>query len=62
MNVPYDYDPYDVDDSEDRYDEEGEWGFTEEDCGRWDNGRLTHSCRLAGSEDCDFECPLRGSL
>ena len=37
-------------------------GFTEDDCGRWSNGKLTKSCSLAGSETCDFECPLRGSL
>lgn len=33
-----------------------------DDCGRWVNGRLTKSCSKAGSEDCDFECPYRGSL
>ena len=26
-------------------------------CGRWDNGGLTRSCRLAGTEHCDWECP-----
>jgi hypothetical protein len=26
------------------------------DCGRWDNGRLTNHCSLAGTEFCDFEC------
>lgn len=29
-----------------------------EECGRWDNGRLTHSCSKAGSE----ECPYRDTL
>lgn len=33
-----------------------------EECGRWGNGRLTHSCSKAGSEECDFECPYRGTL
>ncbi len=28
-----------------------------EECGRWDNGRLTPQCRKAGSEECDWECP-----
>lgn len=32
------------------------------ECGRWDNGRLTHLCSKAGSEECDFECPYRESL
>jgi hypothetical protein len=31
-----------------------------EDCGRWCNGKLMQSCTKAGSEECDFECPLRG--
>jgi hypothetical protein len=33
-----------------------------DECGRWDNGRLTKRCSKAGSEECDFECPYRGSL
>jgi hypothetical protein len=33
-----------------------------DDCGRWNNGRLTSSCRKAGSEECDFECPYRNTL
>jgi hypothetical protein len=33
-----------------------------EECGRWINGRLSHSCTKAGSEECDFECPYRSSL
>lgn len=28
-----------------------------EECGRWINGRLDRSCRLAGTEFCDWECP-----
>lgn len=30
-----------------------------DECGRWDNGRLTRWCSKAGSEECDFECPYR---
>jgi hypothetical protein len=29
-----------------------------EDCGRWGNGRLLKQCRKAGSEECDWECPI----
>lgn len=30
----------------------------EAECGRWNNGRLTAQCRLAGTEWCDWECPI----
>lgn len=51
------------DDADRDGDDDDSWiGFTDEDCGRWWNGKLTKSCQLAGTEDCDFECPLRGSL
>lgn len=40
---------YDVDDDE---------SDGEEDCGRWDNGRLMTQCRKAGSEECDWDCPI----
>jgi len=33
-------------------------GFTSEDCGRWVNGKLSPQCSLAGTEDCDWECPI----
>lgn len=33
-------------------------GFCEDDCGRWINGKLGPHCRLAGTEDCDWECPF----
>lgn len=33
-----------------------------EECGRWDNGRLTNQCTKAGSEECDWVCPLSGEL
>lgn len=52
---------YDDDFSEEEADEDF-GSFGEDDCGRWHDGRLTHSCRLLGTEDCDWECPLRGSL
>lgn len=28
-----------------------------EECGRWINGRLGQYCTLAGTEQCDWECP-----
>lgn len=37
-------------------DEDGDDAY--EACGRWNNGHLTRQCRLAGSEWCDWECPL----
>lgn len=61
MSEQPDYDDLDYDQDEFGMPDDG-LGFTEEDCGRWINGRLTHSCQLAGTEDCDWECPLRGSL
>lgn len=38
------------------YDDEGV--EDEMDCGRWDNGRLISQCRLAGTEWCDWDCPI----
>lgn len=57
MSEADDYD-YDGPDDED----EDFLSFGEDDCGRWINGRLTKSCRLLGTEDCDWECPLRATL
>lgn len=37
-------------------DEDGDDGRSE--CERWDNGRLSQQCRKAGSEECDWECPI----
>ncbi len=31
------------------------------ECGRWDSDNPGH-CALAGTEDCDFECPNRMHL
>jgi hypothetical protein len=29
-----------------------------EECGRWRNGRLDPQCTKAGSEECDWVCPI----
>lgn len=29
-----------------------------DECGRWDNGTLTMQCSKAGSEECDWHCPI----
>lgn len=36
-------------------DEDGDDAY--EACGRWNGGHLTQQCRLAGTEQCDWECP-----
>lgn len=46
--LPDDYFEEDYDD----WDEEDEWPF---DCGMDQHG----NCSMAGSEDCEFECPYR---
>lgn len=28
------------------------------ECGRWNGGHLTQQCRLAGTEWCDWGCPI----
>ena len=45
-----------VDEPESDDDEIGK--FTDAECGRWVNGKLSDQCRLAGSEECDWECPI----
>lgn len=50
-----------MDERDDDFFEDDEEEDREADCGRWDNGRLTHQCRLAGTEWCDWECPLSRS-
>lgn len=30
----------------------------EAECGRWTNARLQFQCRLAGTEWCDWDCPI----
>lgn len=39
--------------------EQEAWFLMDDECGRWDNGRLRLQCRLAGTEFCDFDCPYR---
>lgn len=37
----------------------------EAECGRWDQnapGGMRSQCRLAGTEWCDWECPLNGHV
>jgi len=48
---------------ENEIDEIDEYVFEddESECGRWDQnapGGLSHQCRLAGTEWCDWECPI----
>lgn len=49
--------------TQDEIDEEMFCDDDEEDdqsaeCGRWNGGYLTRQCRLAGSEWCDWDCPI----
>jgi hypothetical protein len=39
-------------------DEDGEDDDAAEECGRWHNGKLSPQCRKAGSEECDWVCPI----
>lgn len=39
-------------------DDEGEKYDESEECGRWNNGGLSKQCRLAGTEWCDWCCPI----
>jgi hypothetical protein len=41
------------DDDEDDQENDG-W----DECGRWNNGRLSAQCSKAGSEECDWHCPI----
>ena len=38
------------------FDEEEYWEG--EECGRWQNGALVTQCLNAGTEFCDFDCPI----
>lgn len=47
-----------------QYDDHNEYDQPDEDdgfefeCGAWINGKFDfYSCQLAGTEDCDWECP-----
>jgi hypothetical protein len=42
----------------DYHDDDDEISDGEADCGRWSNGRLEHQCSQAGTEWCDWECPV----
>ncbi len=44
----------DCDNDEEVSDEE----MAMEECGRWRNARLNRYCTKAGSEECDWICPL----
>lgn len=50
------------DDFDDGYieDELTDEEMAEEECGRWHNGKLDRHCTKAGSEECDWICPLNG--
>lgn len=48
-------DDFDYADFEELSDEE----MAEEECGRWRNGKLDKYCTKAGSEECEWICPLR---
>jgi hypothetical protein len=53
---PYDGAPWDtIDDDFEQADPEDEWDEWIDRCG-WVRG---HGCQLAGTEECDFECPFR---
>lgn len=51
---------YDAADFADDYDDDEPDDYDPgSECGRWENGKLSGSCVLAGTEFCDFECPHR---
>lgn len=51
MSDPHD-DFYEDDDIEEDEDDGAD------ECGRWRNGLLDAQCLKAGSEECDWECPI----
>ena len=45
--------------------EDDDWGEEDEvfECGAWLNGKLDYChCQLAGTEDCDWECPYSAEV
>lgn len=51
--------------TQDEIDDDQEHGWSPEDdyntgeeCGRWRDGALGKYCSKAGSEECDWECPI----
>lgn len=58
MTSPTDTEPYDDADDFDEDDDAFEF-----ECGAFFNGRFDYyACRLAGTEDCDWECPYSASV
>ena len=50
------YDDHDEPDDED-------YDLYEVECGAWFNGKFDfYHCQLAGTEDCDWECPYSASV
>lgn len=47
----------DMDYDQDEFDPDSELDL-EDECGRWNDGGLSRQCRLAGSEWCDWQCPI----
>lgn len=43
---------------EDGEDDDGDDMDAGQDCGRWSNGELKQRCTKAGSEECDWICPI----
>jgi hypothetical protein len=51
-------DPYEFDEDDEPDDEDEEF-----ECGAWFNGKFDYyHCQLAGTEDCDWECPYSASI
>lgn len=52
------HDPQSPSDAADFEDDDFEEMEDEFECGAWFNGKFDYSaCQLAGTEDCDWECP-----
>jgi hypothetical protein len=47
-----------IDDTMAADDDDDDGDFAEEECGRWYNGKLGRQCTKAGSEECDWICPI----
>lgn len=60
------HDPQSPSDAADFDDDPHEYDLDEEDefeCGAWFNGKFDYyHCRLAGTEDCDWECPQSATV
>ena len=53
---PFDYEPWDDEGDGEEFEQ-----WPGEECGRWRNGKLVsvYYCLQAGTEFCDWDCPLR---